>query len=370
MPAVPHSIAILGTGLIGGSIGLALRSRWPDAEVVAFDVTPAARRAVAVGAASRAADSVEGAVRDAEVVVLGAPLAASLTLLDEAALHVKRDAFVTDVGSVKAPIVARASRVLPRHATFVGGHPMAGAEHGGIEHADALLFENATWVLCPAGAGSLSADAARAHFGPVVDLVEAVGGRPLIMDASRHDRIAAAVSHLPQLLSVALVNEALGGDPGAQTLAAGGFRDMTRIASSPFAMWREILDANHDAVDAVLDRLGRRLDQMRRAVSSGDWDYLADAFVASSDLRALVPAGRKGFLAPLADVIAPAADRPGTLLAMVRALSEAKLNVSDVELLKVREGEHGVFRFGFASEADAEAAVRALHAARFEARRH
>ncbi|MEM8602009.1 MAG: prephenate dehydrogenase/arogenate dehydrogenase family protein, partial [Bacteroidota bacterium] len=176
-----QTVALVGTGLIGGSLGLALRDRRPSVQLVAYDPV-AGSEAVARGAAHRQAASPALAVRDADLVVLGAPMRYLPVLLSDIAPHLKPGAVVTDVGSVKAPLVAHAADVLPDRNPFVGGHPMAGAERGGMAHADAFLFENATWVLCPP-AGLGEADVPN-RFPALIDLVEATGARVLLLDAA------------------------------------------------------------------------------------------------------------------------------------------------------------------------------------------
>jgi len=246
---------------------------------------------------------------------------------------------------------------------------MAGAERGGVAHADGLLFENATWVLCPPAALTGDEGTFRETFAPLIHVVEATGARPLLLDADRHDRAAAAVSHLPQLLSVALVNEAAHTDEAARDLAAGGFRDMTRISSSPFDLWREILTANHGPVLDVLARFADRFQRLRYAVAAEDWDALGEAFAAARASRDAIPLRTKGFLRPLAELTVRAEDQPGALLTITRALADAGVNVKDIELLRVREGADGVFRLGFEDEPEAERALAALEGAGCAARR-
>jgi prephenate dehydrogenase len=371
MPHPLRTVAIIGTGLIGGSLGLALRARRPDLRIVGYDeASEEARRAEEGGAIHTAIPSLAEAVADADLVVLAPPLAAALQLLEALPPLLRPGTLVTDVGSVKRPIVDHARRVLPSGIPFCGGHPMAGAERGGVAHADALLFENATWVLCPPDALAGDEGAFRETFAPLIGVVEATGARPLLLDAERHDRVAAAVSHLPQLLSVALVNEAAQTDEAARVLAAGGFRDMTRIASSPFALWHEILTANHGPVLDVLARFADRLQRLRYAVAAEDWDALTEAFGAARATRDTIPPRTKGFLRPLAEITVRAEDTPGALLGITRALAEAGVNVKDIELLRVREGADGVFRLGFEDEPDVERALAALAEAGFDARRH
>jgi prephenate dehydrogenase len=359
----PQSVAVLGTGLIGASLGLALR-RTAGVSVVGYD-RDAERAAVARarGALTSVAASAAEAVREAAVAVLAVPLDAVPPLLTDVAAAVRPGTLVTDVGSVKGTVM-RAARSLPAGVRFVGGHPMAGAAVSGPEHADALLFENAVWALTPpADVGDVRAYAPEALW-----LVEAAGARPVVLDAERHDRVAAAVSHLPQLLAVALVEAAADTGDDALGLAAGGFRDMTRIAGSPFAMWEPILRDNRAAVADALAAFEARLAAIRRSVER-DPAALGSRFERAGHTRAALPSSSKGFLAPLADVVVWADDRPGVLHALTGVLAAAGLNVKDAELLRLRDGVAGTFRFGFASAADADRAVAALAEAGHRAER-
>jgi len=361
--AAPHSVAILGTGLIGASLGLALRQRAPDLDVVGADArADALETALSRGALTRTA-AAQDAVVDADLVVLAAPLDALPDLLQTVAPALKPGSLVTDVGSVKGPTMRAAAAMLPESVRFVGGHPMAGAAVGGPENADALLFENAAYILTPPTGEDLTAFAPEALW-----LVQTIGARAVVLDADRHDAIVATVSHLPQLLAVALVNEAADAGPDVLGLAAGGFRDMTRIAGSDFAVWGPILEDNSDAVVAVLARFTDRIDAVRDAVAT-DPAALADAFETAAQTRAAIPASTKGFLAPLADVIVWADDRPGFLHHLTGVIAEAGLNLKDAELLRIREGEVGTFRFGFRTAAEADRAVTVLTEVGYRAQR-
>lgn len=363
---MPTRIALLGVGLIGGSLGLAWHRYRPDCRIVGYDTPEVLDRALHAGVIDERAATPGDAVRDADVVVLATPIGAAMTLLDQIAPHLSDGALVTDVCSVKRPVVEHAAAVLPAHVRFVGGHPMAGAERGGVEHADLFLFENAAYVLCPPD--DVAVADVEAAYPELVDLVEATGARALVLSAERHDRIAATVSHLPQLLAVLLMRSAAEHaaiDPAVLTLAAGGFRDMTRIASSPFAPWRDILLANEGAILDALARFAAGLQQARNRLIEEDLDALDALFHRARTTRQSVPTQSKGFLHPLADVYVSAEDRPGVLHAITGALHEAELNVKDIELLKIREGTGGTFRVGFATDDDARAAREALKAAGF-----
>lgn len=363
MSSGPPTIAIVGTGLIGASLGLALRRRQPDLTVLGADAHPAhADEALRRGALT-GTGSASDVLAAADLAVLAAPLDALPALLDLAAAHARPGALVTDVGSVKG-VVQEAAAILPDAVRFVGGHPMAGAAVGGPEHADPLLFENAVWVLCP------PPDApALAEFAPeALWMVEATGARPVVLDAARHDTVAATISHLPQLLAVALVETAADAGDDALGLAAGGFRDMTRIAGSPFSMWGPILRDNREAVAGLLDAFSDRLRGLRQSVLD-DPSELASAFERAGQTRAALPSSSKGFLAPLADVVVWADDRPGFLHALTGVVADAGLNLKDAELLRVRVGEVGTFRFGFDTAQEADRAVDALTETGYRAER-
>lgn len=360
-------IALLGVGLIGGSLGLAWRRYAPEIEIVGLDepdVLDVARRREAI---SRGADDIASAVEGADVVILAAPIRANMALLRAAVAHLAPDALVTDVGSVKGPMVEFAASVLPQGVLFAGGHPMTGSEKRGIAHADSLLFENAVYVVCPPDGKSMSDP----RFTAFVELVELTGASVLTMSALRHDESAAAVSHLPQLLSVALVNQLgeLTDDGVSRHLAAGGFRDMTRIASSPYAVWRDILRANHGPILDAMSRFAMQFEKLRDRLAAEDMEALDAAFSEAADTRATVPARSKGFLRPLSDVFVYTLDEPGALLRITRALADEGVNIKDIELLKIREGTGGTFRLGVDGDADAEQAVQVLGAAGFQAYR-
>jgi prephenate dehydrogenase len=367
MPLPVRRVALLGVGLIGGSLGLALRRYAPELEVVGLDEPDVLDVALRRGAISHRAADVASAVAAADVVVLAAPIRANMALMRAAAAHLAADAVVTDVGSVKAPMAQQAAGVLPEGVLFAGGHPMTGSERRGILHADALLFENAVYVVCPPDRGAEDDP----RFRALVALIEKTGARVLTMSADRHDEAAAAVSHLPQLLSVALVGQLgdLADDGTSRHLAAGGFRDMTRIASSPYGVWRDILQANHGPILDAMARFAARFERLRGRLADDDLEALGDAFAEAADTRATVPARSKGFLHPLADVFVYTPDEPGALHRITGALADGGVNIKDIELLKIREGTGGTFRLGVDGDRDAERAVEVLGAAGFQAYR-
>ena len=265
------TLAVVGVGLIGGSAALALRRAGIVARVVGFDRDRAAlEKAAELGVIDTTADSTSEAVKDADIVLIAVPVRSVGPVLHDASLALRPDAIVTDVGSTKAEVVRLAREELrERFARFVPGHPIAGRETSGVESALPDLFRGARVVLTPEE--ETAPDAVEAVQGAW----EAVGARVSTMDAQAHDRIFAAVSHLPHLLSFALVSELASRDDVGDLLgfAAGGFRDFTRIAASSPAMWRDIAVQNREALLAEIDRYVARLavfrDLIDRAEAAG-----------------------------------------------------------------------------------------------------
>jgi len=285
-------VAIVGVGLIGGSFALALRRAGGVATLIGVDRNAEAlERAAALGVIDTAAESVSDATAGADLVVIAVPVRAIGPVLHDVALALEPGAVVTDVGSTKGDVTAVARAELRGHfPRFVPGHPIAGREASGVEAATPELFKGARIVLAPAP--DTAPDA--------VDLVracwEATGGRVSLLDAARHDRIFAAVSHLPHLLSFSLVSE-LASRPDAAELfafAAGGFRDFTRIAASSPEMWRDIALQNRAALLEELDRYGARLAVFRELVDRGDGPGLQRLMAeARASRQALGPGPRR-----------------------------------------------------------------------------
>jgi prephenate dehydrogenase len=366
----PPRVAILGVGLIGGSLGMAWRRRGACSEVVGFGRSAdRLERARSLGAVDRGTTDLAAAVAGADVVVLATPVETAIALAPSVAAAVRAGALVTDVCSTKAAICRAMAAVLPPGAAFVGGHPMAGLERAGVEAADPYLFENAVYVMTPA-AGSPPWAVERLRR-----LVLASGAHAAVLPPERHDAWVAAVSHLPQLAAVALVNAALDADaadpapPGLLSLAGGGFRDTTRIASSPADTWWEVLDTNRGPVLAALDRFEASLAELRRAVTSGGREAVEEAFRRAAAGRARVPQRTKGLLPTYHDLTMYVEDRPGIIGRLATTLGEAGVNIQDIEIVRLREGEGGTLRLGFASAGEAERAVTVLRGLGVEAQR-
>ncbi len=260
-------ISIIGTGLIGTSIGLALAQReGRQYDIVGADRDrSAARTAKKMGALDKEFGSLEEALDGAGLVILAVPAMAARQILQEAGKYLAPGVVVTDVCSTKADVMRWAQEFLPETANFVGGHPMAGRETSGPDAATADLFKDATWAITP------SPRADERAVGVVLGLIETLGAIPLYIDAAEHDQYAAAVSHVPLIMSVALfrmVRDSQGWED-ASLLAGPGFRDLTRLASGDPTMSRDIMMTNREAVLHWIGRMQTELGTIKQALEEG-----------------------------------------------------------------------------------------------------
>ncbi len=363
-PFAKDTIAVVGVGLIGGSLGLALKGLGIGRSVVGVsrqETLDAAIGLEAIDAGYRYED-LETGIRDAALVFLCTPIVRILGMLPAVLGAARQDALVTDVGSTKQAIVSTAAAHARDDVHFVGGHPMAGSEHRGVSAADPFLFQNAIYVLTP------SPDTPDFVVEEFARLVRAFGARPMKMTPREHDRAAAAVSHLPQMMATSLVSMIgrMTEDEGLPIrMAAGGFRDLTRIASSPYEMWRDICRTNAAPIREMIDLYMESLSAIRSAV---DRDRLEQAFAFANRIRGQIPRDSKGFLHPLHEILLLAEDRPGVIAHVARTLAGENININDIEVLNVREGEGGTIRMGFDSRPCAELAVEVLGKAGYSVR--
>jgi prephenate dehydrogenase len=343
------NVAVLGVGLIGGSIGLATRRR-ADAHVCGYDPDERVReRALELGAVDRMASDVAGAVEDADVVFVAAPVGALAETVRLALQSARPDAVVTDVGSTK--------RVLSQAGSderLIGGHPLAGAETGGVEQAREDLFDGAVWYLTPASGSTAGVLYERLHR-----LLTTIGARPAAIDAETHDRLLAAVSHLPHVLANLLVAQAAGtleqASPGRLPAVGPSFRDATRVAGANSAIWTDIFISNRDALISAIDEFSERMEEIRAKLAAGD----ADAITAWNESARAEHEQLLGSGAGNADVCelrTSVPNRPGVIAEIALALGGAGVNILDMALSPSEDNSQGVVALWIAGERDTERA--------------
>ncbi|MDA0334619.1 MAG: prephenate dehydrogenase [bacterium] len=361
-------ISIIGVGLIGGSLGLALRRIGFAGEIVGVSRDETITQAVAIGAVDRGVDyqHLADGVGQADLVFICSPIQHIIDTLPAIMRGVAPGALVTDVGSTKRRIGDAARSIGRTDAFFMGGHPMAGSEKSGVTAADPFLFQNAIYILVPDSGVPQSL-----HHG-LRELIRSLGARVLELTADTHDTVVAAISHLPQLLATCLVEmvghlDEASDEKAFLTLAAGGFRDMTRIASSPFApVWRDICGTNPDRIRAMVDKYQQALSRLADSVGADD---LATSFAFANQVRNGIPRDTKGFIHRLSEVLVVCEDKPGVIAEIATAMAAEGVNINDIEVVKVREGLGGTLRLGFDDDQVARRALAVLQRLRYEARR-
>ena len=276
-------VAIIGLGLLGGSIGLAVRDYLPSVTTRGYDADPATRRRAAErGLVGTVCDSAAGAVADADLVILCVPVGAMAAAGAEIAAALPLHALVSDVGSSKQAVAEALAAALPGRAV-IPAHPVAGTERSGADAGFAELFQQRWCILTP------PADADPAHVAGLTAFWEALGAHVEIMEAGHHDRVLAVTSHLPHLIAYTIVGTASDLETVTQgeviKYSAGGFRDFTRIAASDPVMWRDVFLTNKDAVLEMLQRFSEDLTALQRAIRIGDGDQLFEHFSRTRDIR-------------------------------------------------------------------------------------
>jgi prephenate dehydrogenase len=357
-------VALLGTGLIGGSIGLALRRVEEIDRIVAYDRDArSCARAVERGAADAAADTASAAVRDAGLVFVATPVRAIPSVLSEAVSGLKRGTIVTDVGSTKSRVVLEVERILPEGVPFIGGHPMAGTEEEGIEAAKPGLFEGAWWILTP------TERADPESYRRLHGIIGRLGAQVMALDPARHDELMALISHLPHLTATVLMN--LAAERGREhagllALAAGGFRDVTRVAASNPEIWLDICRENHEAIAEIIETFADRLLEIRDLVKQGTGADLRSLFLSARESRRNLPG--KPLEGDLVEIHVPVPDRPGVLAEVTTLVGDLGINIENLEISHSAEGGRGVLHLSVLGVDKAKSIVTALQSKGYEPR--
>jgi prephenate dehydrogenase len=347
-------VAVLGVGLIGGSIGLAARQRL-GAEVVGHGRRPERlARAVELGALDRAAETVAEACAGAEVVFCCGPVAALPEQARKALAACGPEAVVTDVGSTKGELVD----ALGGDERFLGGHPLAGAETAGVENARADLFEGARWYLTPTERSS------GLLYDRLQRLLTGIGARPQAIDAATHDRLMATISHMPHVLADALAAEAareLTADSERLPEVGPSFRDMTRVAGSNPAIWADIFTTNRAAVADSVEAVAAGLEQAAKLIREGEREQIeAWHAAAGADRRRLLESEYEA--GPVRELRIVVANRPGVIAALALALSEAGVNIEDMVLHPAPDMSSGAVTIWVAGDEQAAKAAQVVRA--------
>lgn len=357
-PGDPIRIAIFGVGLIGGSLALCFKGK-PGVTVVGHSVNPASvKKYVERGVVDEATVSVAEAAANADFLFLCVPVGRLADYVDELSrLPLKPGCIVTDVGSTKASVVHHGRKLEETGAVFIGGHPMAGSERTGVEAASYYLFENAYYVLTP------TEQTPKEAVARLASLLKCTRAHIVKTDAVLHDDIVGAISHLPHMIAVGLVNQIAGYNERNDlyaSLAAGGFRDITRIASGDPLLWRDILLNNREVLLKLLEGWQEEMDKFRRLLATEDGDGVADAFRRAGQFRSSLPERRKGVITSLYECYVDVPDHPGIIGKIATELGQARINLSNLQIIESREDVPGILRLSFREEGDLDKAVALL----------
>jgi len=340
------SISIIGLGLIGGSIAKAIKNTDFNISVSAFDKENVLEEAFLEGIIDKKLVNVEKSL-DSDLIFLCTPVDISIRIFEFLAPKLKEKQIITDVCGVKEPF-RKIWDNIKSEGEYFGGHPMTGKEISGYKASDPLLFENSVYILSDCIKNSKNSN-------DFFDLLKSFGCRLIFLSPEIHDEVVANVSHVPQLVSVSLVNSLIKNKKNINFVdfAGGGFKDMTRIASSKFDIWKDVISENKNEIFSALENLINELIDVRNLIVAGDGKKLSERFEKSRLIRDAIPKTRKGFLTPLYDLFVFVKDEPGVVAKISSELFKMGINIKDIELLKIREGAGGTFRVSFESEKDA-----------------
>lgn len=359
-------VAIIGLGLLGGSLARAMRLRGLAKRITGCGRSP---KRMQFALDHGIADAVDAdpvvAAENADLVVIATPVTVIPDILKSLRGHLKAGAIVTDVGSTKIEIVRVAEELLPDNVHFVGGHPMAGSEDYGIEASTDTLFENALCVLTSSARTDIHT------LQRLQNLWEALHCRVMILTPEEHDLLVAAASHLPHIVAVNLVRSIEGISLEHEKilpLLAGGFRDTTRVASGSPEMWRDICIANRRQIGAVLDRFAEAFRDTAGIMIDGDPERIERLFKDAKRFRDELPERGRGALISEFEILVDAVDRTGVIGEIASALGRAGVNIRNINVQHMREMGGGVIRLTLEKEPDVDRAVSVLRDAGFTAR--
>lgn len=358
-------IAILGLGLMGGSLGLALvRAGYT---VTGWDQNPEViREAYQSGAINRMPDDFQDAITESSVIFIATPVDSILSAIESCLPYARPGTIFSDLGSIKKCVLEGVFSLLPSLYHFVGGHPMTGSEQHGLRAADPFLFQNAAYIIIEDSRTPLEAES------EIIKLAESVGSQIIKLSADEHDRIVGMVSHLPHLIAATLAKTA--GDaeaayPGTLSLAAGGFRDTTRIAMGSPEIWHGIILGNINQVLTAIDAFQNELNHLKKILTSSAKNQLEFFLREARETRFQIPAKNKGFLSLLHEMVVTIEDRPGTIVEVLKYLADSGLNIKDIEILRVREGSGGTLRLALESDEAVDQGVKVLETHGFKVKK-
>ena len=352
-----RKITIIGMGLIGGSIALALKKSKYMGQIIGCDISMATLiEAKGMGIIDTYYKEPSEAVKDADLIIMAVPVGYYAEIFKEINPYISSNAIITDVGSVKEYVEIMASKYLSFEIQFIGGHPMAGSEKGGIRAATSSLYENAYYFLTP------NERTSQDTIEKLKKLVKNLGAYPVVITANEHDKIVAQISHIPHLTAVMLTNLLKkNNDTSYLSFVGGGFRDSTRIASGNPYMWQDIFLFNKKEVLSSIKVLEDMLKDFRIKLEEENTTQILTILKDAKEIRDKIPhAISKDYIPPTYDLIINAEDRPGILGELTQIIGKNQINIKEIEILHAREGQEGAIRIALESKEEQEKAYEIL----------
>ncbi|MGI2327061.1 prephenate dehydrogenase [Planococcus sp. YIM B11945] len=348
-------VLVVGLGLIGGSLAKSLQ-RHNEVHIAGYDADPlTSRKAFKMGVIHSAPPTLEVAVRDADIIIFATPVGATLKLMEQSKFwDLKKEVILTDTGSTKTQIMAAANKL---NRPFIGGHPMAGSHKSGVEAAKDMLFENAFYILTP------SPQADGGHIEKLKTLLAVTKAKVEVLPAENHDHLTAIVSHFPHLIAASLVHQLDKEEkenPFARQLAAGGFRDTTRIASSNPEMWRDITIQNSGMIVRQLDQWLEEMERLKQLLETNEPELIEQYFSRAKQVRDDLPIAVSGAMYSVYDLHIDVPDVPGIISEVTGFLAKENISIVNLRILETREDVFGILVISFQTAEDRERAKKCM----------
>lgn len=350
-------VTIIGTGLIGGSLGMAFKNLQDPPKVIGFSRTlETMKKAIQSGAIDEYKAGITAAVQGSDIVFICAPVSKITEIAQDASKHMEKGAVLTDVGSTKSAIVKNIEKEIPKDVNFIGGHPMAGSENYGIENADENLFKGSQYILTPTEKTNTKS------FEVLHRLLTDIGANVIAIKAEKHDKIVSSLSHIPHLAASSLVNLVDTEECRKEnwvSVAAGGFKDMTRIAASNPELWLDICLENKDAILKTLDDYKNLLTEIGELINKKDREAIGKWLEKARNARiSMVPAIERD-LAQFRDLLIEVKDKPGVISDITLTIGGIGLNIENIEIVPIDE-KSGSVRVSLIGAEGAQKAADAL----------
>ncbi len=351
------TVSIIGIGLLGGSLAAAFKQQSPNYEIIGYNHNPAAaEEALNRGFIDRIVHSVEEAAAVANVVFVCVPVKKIPELAILAAKSARPGTIITDVGSTKASIIDEVEPKMPEGVHFIGGHPMAGSERQGVAAANPVLFKNAHYLLTPTQKTDMAA------YQKLHSMLTSIGANVLAVDPYKHDKAVAIISHLPHMMAAVLMNLASSEANKTENLlllAAGGFKDTTRIAAGSPRMWIDICLDNKDAILYSIDKMSDMLDSLRHDIEEADKERIKGVLEKAQHARLNMPSALGKEIGKLYELYIPVPDRPGVISDITLTIGQLGINIEDIEILHATEST-GTLRLAIPEKENADRVAAAL----------